>query len=312
VRKTQLVLHRLWQFVPVLIAISLVTFLLAQAIPGDPVRLIVGPRAPESVIESVRAQYGLDRPLPLQYLVYLRNLALGDWGLSIIYDVPVLDLIRERLVATLYLVAGGVVLTAGIAFGLATVAARGQGRWIDHLLRFLATFGLGLPAFWLALVLVLVFAIRLSWLPATGFGDSHADHVRHMVLPWITVVVAMVPILLRNLRATLIEESDADFVVAERSKGLSEGSIFFRHVVPNAILPNLHLMGVIAVYILGISVVIEPIFAIPGVGSMYLASVQGRDYFVIVGLTLVFALLTTAVTLVVDVLTLVVDPRIQR
>jgi peptide/nickel transport system permease protein len=312
VRKTQLVLHRLWQFVPVLIAISLVTFLLAQAIPGDPVRLIVGPRAPESVIESVRTQYGLDRPLPLQYLVYLRNLALGDWGLSIIYDVPVLDLIRERLVATLYLVGGGVVLTAVIAFGLATVAARGQGRWIDHVLRLLATFGLGLPAFWLALVLVLVFAIRLRWLPATGFGDSHADHVRHMVLPWITVVVAMVPILLRNLRATLIEQSDADFVVAERSKGLSERSIFFRHVVPNAILPNLHLMGVIAVYILGISVVIEPIFAIPGVGGMYLASVQGRDYFVIVGLTLVFALLTTAVTLVVDVLTLVVDPRIQR
>lgn len=311
-RKTQLVLHRLWQFVPVLLAISLVTFLLAQAIPGDPVRLIVGPRAPDAVIESVRAQYGLDRPLPLQYLVYLQNLARGDWGTSIIYDVPVLGLIGERLLPTLWLIAGGVVLTAALAFAFAVVAARGQGRWIDHLLRFLATFGLGLPAFWLALVLVLVFAIRLGWLPATGFGESVAEHARHMVLPWVTVVVAMVPILLRNLRATLIEKGDADFVVAERSKGLGERSIFLRHVVPNAILPNLHLMGVIAVYILGISVVIEPIFAIPGLGSMYLASVQGRDYFVIVGLTLVFALLTTTVTLVVDVLTLVVDPRVHR
>ncbi len=310
-RKTTLVLHRLWQFVPVLAAISLVTFLLAQAIPGDPIRLVVGDRAPQSVVDAVRARYGLDRPIPVQYVVYMANLLQGDWGVSVIYDVPVLGLIARRIVPTMYLVLGGVALTAGIGFVLAAVAARREGGAVDHVIRLTATLGLAVPLFWLALVLVLVFAIRLRWFPATGFGEGVTDHVRHMVLPWITVVVAMVPILVRNLRATLIDRGDADFVVAERSKGLGERTIFLRHVVPNAILPNLHLMGVIAVYILGISIVIEPIFAIPGIGDMYLASIVGRDYFVIVGLTLVFAFLTTTATLTVDVLSLVVDPRIE-
>ena len=310
-RTTKLVLHRLWQFVPVLIAISLVTFLLAQAIPGDPIRLVVGDRAPQSVVDAVRARYGLDRPVPIQYVVYMGNLFQGDWGVSIVYDVPVLGLIARRIVPTMYLVLGGVLLTAGLGFVLAAVAARRQGRIVDHLVRLAATFGLAVPLFWLALVLVLVFAIRLRWFPATGFGEGLTDHVRHMVLPWITVVVAMVPILVRNLRASLIDRADADFVVAERSKGIAERTIFLRHVVPNAIVPNLHLMGVIAVYILGISIVIEPIFAIPGIGDMYLASIVGRDYFVIVGLTLVFAFLTTTTTLIVDVLSLFVDPRID-
>lgn len=311
-RKSKLVLHRLWQFVPVLLAITFLTFLLAQAIPGDPIRLVVGDRAPQSVVDAVRARYGLDRPLPVQYLVYMGNLAQGDWGVSIVYDVPVLGLIAKRIVPTLYLVVGGVALTASIGFGFATAAARRQGRWPDHMLRFASTFGLAIPVFWLALVLVLVFAIRLRWFPATGFGEGVGSHIRHMVLPWVTVVVAMVPILVRNLRASLIDRLDADFVVAERSKGLGERRIFFRHVVPNALLPNLHLMGVVAVYILGISVVIEPIFAIPGLGDMYLESILGRDYFLIVSLTLVFAVLTTATTLIVDVLSLVVDPRIDQ
>jgi peptide/nickel transport system permease protein len=311
VRKTRLVLQRLWQLVPVLLAISLVTFLLAQAIPGDPIRLVVGDRAPQSVVDAVRARYGLDRPVPIQYVVYMGNLLQGDWGVSIVYDVPVLGLVAKRIVPTMYLVLGGVVLTAMLGFALATIAARRQGRLVDHIVRLTSTFGLAVPLFWFALVLVLVFAIRLRWFPATGFGDGAVDHVRHMALPWVTVVVAMVPILVRNLRASLIDRGDADFVVAERSKGLTERTIFFRHVVPNAILPNLHLMGVIAVYILGISIVIEPIFAIPGIGDMYLASIVGRDYFLIVGLTLIFAFLTTTATLVVDVLSLVVDPRIE-
>jgi peptide/nickel transport system permease protein len=170
VTKTKLVLHRLWQLVPVLLAISLITFVLAQAIPGDPIRVVVGDRAPQSVIDAVRSQYGLDRPVPVQYVLYVRNLIQGDWGPSIVYDVPVLDLIGARIVPTLYLVLGGVVLTALIGFGLAAVAARRQGRWVDHLLRFTSTFGLAVPAFWLALVLVWVFAVRNRWLPPLASG----------------------------------------------------------------------------------------------------------------------------------------------
>lgn len=309
-KKTRLVLQRLWQMVPVLLAISIITFFLAQAIPGDPVRLIVGPRAPQSVIDAVRAQYGLDEPVYIQYFVYMGNLFQGDWGQSIAFRVPVLGLIGSRLIPTLWLMAGGLVLSTLVALVLSIVAARRPDRLVDQGVRLFATVGLGMPVFWLGLVLSTVFAVQLGWLPASGFGDSPIDHVRHLILPWVTTLVVMAPILIRNLRATLIERSDADFVLTERSKGLAEGPIFRQHVLPNSLLSNISLLGIVAVYILGISVVIEPIFAIPGVGQLYLNSIIARDYFVIQGLTLVFALLTMLCTLAADLLTLAVDPRV--
>ena len=309
-RKTSLVLHRLWQMLPVLIGISIVTFLLAQAIPGDPVRLIVGPRAPASVIESVRERYGLDRPVLAQYFVYLGNVLQGDWGTSIAFRTPVLGLILSRVPPTLYLVGGGLLLSAAVALLLAIGAALRQDRWVDQAVRLFSTVGLGLPAFWLGLVLSLVFAVRLGWFPASGLGEGLVDHVRHLVLPWVTIAVVMAPILVRNLRATLIEKLQADFVVAERSKGLPERSIFLRHVFPNSLLTNLHLLGVVAVYTLGIAIIIEPVFAVPGLGQLFIGSIVSRDYFVIQGLTTIFAILTIGATLVVDLLSLVVDPRV--
>jgi ABC-type dipeptide/oligopeptide/nickel transport system permease component len=309
-RKTRLVLHRLWQMLPVLVGISVVTFVLAQAIPGDPVRLIVGPRAPTSVIESVRERYGLDRPVLAQYFVYLGNLLQGDWGTSIAFRTPVLGLILSRFPPTLYLVGGGLFLSSLVALVLAVAAARRQDRWVDQAVRLFSTVGLGLPAFWLALVLSLVFAVRLGWFPSSGFGEGPVDHVRHLVLPWVTIGVVMAPILVRNLRATLIEKLQADFVVAERSKGLPERSIFLHHVLPNSLLTNLHLLGVVAIYTLGIAIIIEPVFAVPGLGQLFIGSIVSRDYFVIQGLTTIFAMLTIAATLAVDLLSLVVDPRI--
>lgn len=295
---------------PVLIGISVVTFLLAQAIPGDPIRLIVGPRAPTSVIESVRERYGLDRPVLAQYFVYLGNVLEGDWGTSIAFRTPVLGLILSRVPPTLYLVGGGLLLSAAVALLLAIAAALRQDRWVDQAVRLFSTVGLGLPAFWLGLVLSLVFAVRLGWFPASGFGESLVDHVRHLVLPWVTIAVVMAPILVRNLRATLIEKLQADFVVAERSKGLPERSIFLRHVLPNSLLTNLHLLGVVAVYTLGIAIIIEPVFAVPGLGQLFISSIVSRDYFVIQGLTTLFAILTIGATLAVDLLSLVVDPRV--
>lgn len=309
-KKTRLVAQRLWQMLPVLVSISVITFVLAQAIPGDPVRLLVGPRAPQSVIDAVRDRYGLDRPIFVQYFVYLGNLLQGDWGKSIAFRTPVLDLIARRLSPTLYLLVGGVGLSSIVALVLAVVAAVKQDTWLDQVIRLFATVGLGMPAFWLGLVLSLVFAVRLGWFPASGFGRTFVDNLWHLVLPWVTMAIVMAPILVRNLRATLIEKTGADFVVAERSKGLPERSIFLRHVLPNSLLTNLHLLGVVAIYTLGITIIIEPVFAIPGLGQLFIGSIVSRDYFVIQGLTLVFALLTILVTLAVDVLSLAVDPRI--
>lgn len=310
-KKTKLVGQRLWQMVPVLLGISVIAFALAQAIPGDPVRLIVGPRAPEEVVARIRERYGLDRPVIAQYFVYLGNLLQGDWGQSIAFKVPVLDLIASRLLPTLALLVGSLILSTILGFVLAVVASIRQDSWLDQGVRLFSTIGLGLPAFWLGLVLSLLFAVRLGWFPTSGFGETLVERVSHLVLPWTTIGLVMAPILVRNLRATLIEKQRSDFVTAEESKGLPARYIFLRHVLPNSILPNLHLLGVVAVYILGITIIIEPIFAIPGLGQLYISSIVARDYFVIQGLTLVFALFTGIATLAVDVLSLVVDPRIR-
>lgn len=310
-KKLRLVALRLLQLVPVLIGISLITFVLAQATPGDPVRLLVGQRATEEVIAAVRQQYGLDEPILVQYLVYVENLLQGDWGRSIAFRGPVLDFILSRVTPTLYLVVGGLLFTILPALLLAVIAAYRQDSWIDQFIRIFYTVGLGLPSFWVALVLVLILAVHLDWFPATGFGQTFGERLYHLVLPWTAISTAMTPVLLRNLRSGLLDRLHADFVVSARSKGLPERYIFLRHVLPNSILPSLHLLGVVAVWTLGFAIIIEPIFAIPGLGQLFLRSILGRDYFVMQGLTLVFAMITVLITLAVDLLTLVVDPRVS-
>lgn len=310
-KKTNLVVQRLWQMLPVLLGVSVIAFALAQAIPGDPIRLILGPRASDATIAALRDRYGLDEPILVQYFVYLGNLLRGDWGQSIAFRTPVLDLILARVVPTAWLVVGGVILSATLALVLAVIASARQDRWPDHGIRVFYTVGLGLPAFWIALMFVLIFGVNLGWLPATGFGQGFLDNLQHLALPWLTVTIVMTPILVRNLRATLLDRNKADFVIAARAKGLPERGVFTRHVLPNSVVPSLHLLGVVAIYVLGISVIIEPIFAMPGLGGLFISSIIGRDYFVIQGLTLVFALFTIVVTLLVDLLTMAIDPRIE-
>lgn len=309
--RVRLLLSRTLQIIPVLFGISILTFVLAQLTPGDPVRALLGPRASPEAVAAVERRYGLDQPVLIQYAVYLRNSLRGDLGRSITYKAPVFDLIVLRLTPTLYLVAGGLVLSVTLTLLLATVAALYPEGFIDGSIRVFGTVGLGLPSFWLAIVFVLVFAVRLDWFPATGFGDTFLSHLHHIVLPSVTTALAMTPILVRNLRASLLEQREADFVVAGRSKGLPDRYLFFHHVFPNSLLPNLHLLGVVVVYVMGSSVLMETIFAIPGMGQLLLTAIIGRDYFVVQGLVLVFALLTTLVTLAVDMLSLAVDPRVE-
>lgn len=309
--RLKLVLSRVVQIIPVLFGISILTFVLAQLTPGDPVRSLLGPRATPEAIAAAKRRYGLDQPILMQYALYLKNTLRGDLGRSIIYKVPVLELIRARMAPTLYLISGGLLLSVTFALLLAVAASLYPDGLIDNLIRALGTVGLGLPSFWLAIVFVLLFAVRLNWFPASGFGTTFTDHLHHIVLPSVTTALAMTPILVRNLRATLLDKKDSDFVVAGQSKGLPERYIYFRHVFPNSLLPNLHLLGVVVVYIMGSSVIMETVFAIPGLGQLMIAAIIGRDYFVIQGLTLFFALLTTLATLVVDVLSLAIDPRVE-
>jgi peptide/nickel transport system permease protein len=305
------VLWRPVQLVPVLLGVSLVTFILVHSIPGDPVRILLGIRATPEVIEATRKQYGLDQPLVLQYLYFLKNLAAGEFGKSIIFKVGVLKLVVGRLVPTLFLLGYAIGLAVVIAVGLAVLAATNAGRLADQLVRVYSTAGLGLPAFWLGIVLIILFSIQLGLFPVSGYGETPLEHLHHLFLPALTIALALSPVLIRNLRASLLAEMQADYVTAARSRGLSERAIFRRHVFRNSLIPTITLLGVNVGWLIGGTVVVEQVFSVPGLGSLMVGSIFARDYLVVQAVTLAFACAVILTNFLVDVVTVALDPRIR-
>jgi len=304
------VLYRPIQLVPVLFGISLVSFVLVQSIPGAPVRILLGVRGTAEVIAKVRAQYGLDEPVLVQYFYFLKNLAEGEFGRSIIYKTPVLSLISTRIAPTLFLLCYGVLMAVTIAVPLAVTASINRGQWLDALVRSYSTAGLGLPAFWLGIVLIIVFSLRLGWFPVSGYGRGFFEHLHHLFLPAFTIALALSPVLIRNLRASLLAELEADHITAARSRGLPERRIFFRHVFRNSLIPTITLLGVNIGWLIGGTVVVEQVFSVPGLGSLMVGSIFARDYLVVQAVTLIFACGVILTNFLVDVLSVALDPRI--
>jgi ABC-type dipeptide/oligopeptide/nickel transport system permease component len=305
------VLHRPIQLIPVLFGVSLVSFVLVRSIPGDPVRILLGTRATAEVIAKVRAQYGLDEPILLQYLYFLKNLFVGEFGRSIIFKVPVLELVVQRIAPTLFLLSYAVLLSVVIATGFAVLAALNRGRLLDQLVRVYSTAGLGLPAFWLGIVLIILFSIKLGWFPVSGYGEGFLEHLHHLFLPSFTIALALSPVLIRNLRASLVTEMESDYVSAARSRGLPPGQIFRRHVFRNSLIPTITLLGVNLGWLIGGTVVIEQVFSVPGLGSLMVGSIFARDYMVVQAVTLIFALAVILTNFLVDVISVALDPRIR-
>jgi peptide/nickel transport system permease protein len=305
------ILWRPLQLVPVLLGVSLISFLLVHAIPGDPVRILLGTRATAAVIEATRAQYGLDQPLALQYVYFLKNLAAGEFGKSIIFKVGIPKLVVSRIVPTLFLLGYAILLSVVIAIGLAVLAALYRGRLADQLVRVYSTAGLGLPAFWLGIVLIILFSIQLGLFPVSGYGETPLDHLHHLFLPALTIALALSPVLIRNLRASLLAEMEADYVKAARSRGLSEAKIFRRHVFRNSLIPTITLLGVNVGWLIGGTVVVEQVFSVPGLGSLMVSSIFARDYLVVQVVTLAFALAVILTNFLVDIVTVALDPRIK-
>ncbi len=305
------ILRRPLQLLPVLIGISLVTFVLAQLTPGDPVRIMLGPRATEVAIAAVRARYGLDQPVLVQYGYYMLNLLRADFGQSLAFRAPVIDVILQRLGPTAFLLAYGLTMSVLLTLALAVAAARSRGGWIDQAVRLFCVSALGLPSFWLGLMLIILFSLRLRLFPVSGFGQSFGEDLWHLFLPALTITIAVAPILTRNLRATLISQMGADYAVAGRSKGLSDRYVFFRHVFWNSLLPTVSLLGIVVSFLIGGTVVAETVFNIPGLGQLMVRAVLTRDYFVVQGVTLFFAAGVVLTSFVVDVLSVALDPRVK-
>jgi len=304
-------LFRPLQLLPVLFGISLITFALVGALPGDPVRILLGVHSSPEALARIRAQFGLDEPLWIQYGYFLRNLLQGELGKSIVYRVDTVKLIGSRLEPTLWLVFGSVILSIILTVPLAALAARQRGRIVDQLIRLFTTAGLGFPAFWLGIMVILLFSIVLGWFPVSGYGSDFSEQLHHMVLPCLTIALALSSVLIRNLRTSLLLEMSSDYVVAARARGQQDNLIFWRHVLPNSLVPTLNLLAVNIGWLIGSTVVIESVFAIPGLGQLLVKAIFSRDYMVVQGVVVVFALATVVVSLLADILTVLMDPRVK-
>jgi ABC-type dipeptide/oligopeptide/nickel transport system permease component len=304
-------LKRPIQLIPVLLGISLITFVLIQMTPGDPVRIMLGPKATEDAIAFVRARYGLDQPVLVQYFYFLLNAVRGDFGQSIIYRSPVGPVILERLAPTLFLILYGLALSIAFTLALATTAARSRGRWLDQAVRLVCVGSVGIPSYFVGLMLILGLCLRFKLFPVSGYAPTILDNLYHLFLPALTIAIGVTPILTRNLRATFIQQMDADYATAGRSKGLPERYIFSRHVFWNSLLPTVNLMGVVVSFLIGGTVVIENVFNIPGLGQALIRAVLTRDYFVVQAVTLVLACGIVITNFIVDVVTVVLDPRVK-
>jgi peptide/nickel transport system permease protein len=305
------VLFRPLQFLPVLFGISVITFILVRLIPGDPARVLLGTRSTPEAIANIRAQYGLDLPIWQQYFYFLKNLGSGEMGKSILYKIDVLKLVATRLEPTLALVLTSVVLSILIAVPLAALSARSRGRLADHMVRIVSTLGIGFPPFWLALMLIILFSVKLGIFPVSGYGSTFADKAAHLVLPSLTIALSLSAVLLRSLRAAMIVELQSDMATAARARGMPEHIVFWRHVLPNAIVPTINLLAVNIGWLIGGTVVVESVFAIPGMGQLLVRAIFSRDYMVVQGVAMVFACATVLVSFIADILTVALDPRVK-
>ena len=297
---------RLGAAVAILLGVSVITFILAFLVPADPVRAHAGPNATPATVESIRHELWLDRPLPLQYLHYLGNLAQGDLGRSYLQRTAVTELIRSRLPATLLLMAGAIACELLIGLPAGIFAATRRGRPIDRGVMVLSFAGVSAPPFIVGLLLLYVFAYRLDWLPLSGYGG-----LSHLVLPALTLGIAGGGWYSRMMRSSMIEVLRLDYVRTARSKGLTEPGIILRHALRNAILPVIAMIGLdIGIFMSG-AVVVESVFGWPGIGQLAWQAIQRLDLPIIMGVTLVAAVAIVLGNLLADLVTPLIDPRIR-
>lgn len=303
--------RRLLQAIPVLIGVTVVVFLMIHLVPGDPARSALGPRATPQAIEQLHHQWGLDRSLPDQYRLFLERLVTGDLGTSLRYGQSAGKIVFERLPATLWLVGYALVLSCLLSVPLALLASSKPGGWRDRTVRVISVAGLGIPNFWLGLILLEYVAVEAQLLPASGSGSGIAGHLESLFLPAFTVAAGIVPLLVRSLRAEILKVADSDYVVTARAKGLSERRIRIRHVLRNALAPSVTLLAVSIGFLFGTTVVVESIFSVGGVGELLLKGIYTRDFPIVQAVTLVLAILVVLVNIVGDLVQGLLDPRVE-
>jgi peptide/nickel transport system permease protein len=308
------VVRRLLRSVPVLFGVSLVSFFLMQIVPGDPATIIAGLGASQQEIDRVRAELGLDRPMLIQLGSWYRGIARGDLGDSVLLGRSVTRSILERLPVTLSLSGYALVLTLAVGLTTGVFAALRPNTWLDQALMTIALVGVSLPSFWLGLMLIVLFAVQLDWLPSGGYvplSESLGGWLRSTTLPAISLALLQIGLLARITRSTMLEELGQDYVRTARTKGLPARAVVGKHAFKNVMIPVVTVVGIVFSLLLSGSVVIETVYSLPGVGRLLASAVLRRDYPVIQGGLLIVAAGLMLLNLLVDVLYAYLDPRVR-
>ena len=309
--------RRLIQVPLVLLVVSLMTFAITRATPGDPVTIMLGMQTSPEAATAMRAEFNLDRSLPEQYGLWIAKVATGDLGRSMRLNDPVTSLIAERLPISLQLAAAGMLFALLVSIPLGVIAALRRNSWIDYLCTGYTVLGFAVPNFGLALILIYVFSIKLDWLPITGIGSSEAidggpwKHYSPFIIPAVALGALQTAMLTRLLRSSMIDILSQDYMRTARAKGLLPWNIVIVHALKNAMIPFVTMAAIQFGYMIGVQVTIEYIFAVPGMGSAVLNAVVNRDFPVIQGFTLVIAIFFLLTNIAADMLYALLDPRIR-
>jgi ABC-type dipeptide/oligopeptide/nickel transport system permease component len=297
------ILYRLFQAVIVIWGISLITFSLLHMF-RDPVLILLPPEATKEEVETLRKEMGLDRPIAVRYVKFLGGMVRGDFGRSFVAQRPALGLVMERMPMTLWLAASGLLLAVIVSIPLGVIAAVRRNRMADHSASIFAVLGQAMPLFWLDIMLIIIFAVKLRLLPASGAGSY-----KHVLLPAAGIAVSLLPILMRLTRSRMIEILSQDYIRTARAKGLHERTVLFRHALRNALIPVVTILGFQFGMLLGGAVITETIFAWPGVASLVVESIFNSDFPVVQAAVAVFALLIVFANLITDVTVAWLDPK---
>jgi glutathione transport system permease protein len=300
------IIRRVLISLPILLLVVTLVFLAFQIIPGDPARLYVGEQATLETIEHTRIEMGLDRPLYVQYFDYIIKLLQGDMGKSFTTKQPVIVMITPRFIETGKLAFASIVLSAFVGVGMGVFSAINRGRFIELFVSIFTVFGISIPVFWLALLMMYVFGLKLSLLPLAG-----NETPQHYIMPAVCMAMYSIALITRMTRSSILEIINSDFVRTARAKGLREAQVMWKHVVMNALIPIITIVGLRFGYLFGGAIITETIFAWPGMGRLLFTAVNQRDIPVVQGCLLMFAVTFVFINLVVDLLYAVVDPRIR-
>lgn len=308
---TTFILRRIIQMFFVVFGITIILFLILRLIPGTPCEALLGEYVRPETIEKCKIDKGYDKPIWQQYLNYLGKVLQGDLGRSLYYRRPAMAIFLERFPVTLFLTFYSILISILISVPIGILAALKKNSLVDHFIRSTATISISMPAFWIGLILMVIFSLRLRVFPISGYGNNFREHLHHLFLPSLTIAFTVSTLLARNLRNSLLEILQTDYVRTALAKGLTWRRVVFRHILRNSLISYITLIGINLTWVIGGTVVIEQVFDVPGIGSLLINSIYNRDYDLIQNIIMIYALNVILLNLIVDIIYPTLDPRVR-